>query len=155
MKQTKVAFIASSGGHLEQVLRLRPLFEKYDSFLITEKTPYAVSYPCERRYTLAQINRHELLFPLKLIVNAFSAFRIFLKERPDVVISTGALAAVPFCLISKLLFRKKLIFIESFAKVTSPTITGKLLYRFADRFYVQWEPMLKVYPKAIYLGGIY
>lgn len=50
---------------------------------------------------------------------------------------------------------KKLIYIESFAKVTSPTETGKLLYKFADRFYVQWESMLKFYPKAKYLGGIY
>ncbi len=50
---------------------------------------------------------------------------------------------------------KKLIYIESFAKVTSPTETGKLLYKFADQFYVQWKPMLKFYPKAIYLGGIY
>ena len=50
---------------------------------------------------------------------------------------------------------KKLIYIESFAKVTSPTETGKLLYKFADQFYVQWKPMLKCYPKAIYLGGIY
>lgn len=44
---------------------------------------------------------------------------------------------------------------EMFAKVTSPTETGKLLYKFADQFYVQWESMLSIYPKAIYLGGIY
>ena len=155
MKHTKVAFIASSGGHLEQILKLKPLMEKYDSLLITEKTPYAVSSPSKRRYELAQINRHETLWIFKLLVNAWASLRIFLKEKPDVVISTGALATVPFCLIAKLLFRRKLIFIESFAKVSSPTLTGKLLYRFADRFYVQWEPMLRVYPKALYLGGIY
>ena len=40
-------------------------------------------------------------------------------------------------------------------KATSPTETGKLLYKFADQFYVQWESMLSIYPKAIYLGGIY
>ena len=62
--------------------------------------------------------------------------------------------AIPICLISKFM-GKKLIYIESFAKVTSPTETGKLLYKFADQFYVQWKPMLKFYPKAIYLGGIY
>lgn len=154
MKHTKVAFIASSGGHLEQILRLRPLIEKYDSFLITEKTPYAVSCPC-RHYALSQINRHEASCAFKLIGNAFVSLRIFSKEKPDVVISTGALAVIPFCLIAKLVFGKKLIFIESFAKVSTPTLTGKLLYRFADQFYVQWEPMLKVYPKALYLGGIY
>ena len=58
------------------------------------------------------------------------------------------------CLIGKLT-RRKLIFIESFAKVNSPTLTGKLLYKFADQFYVQWEQMKEHYPKAIFEGGIY
>ena len=53
------------------------------------------------------------------------------------------------------LFKKKIIFIESFAKLNSPTLTGKLVYKFADQFYVQWEEMLAVYPNAIYRGGIY
>ena len=82
------------------------------------------------------------------------SLKIFFKEKPDVVISTGVLATIPMCLICKL-FKRKLIYIESFAKVTSPTLSGKLLYKYADRFYVQWESMLKIYPKAIYLGGIY
>ena len=61
---------------------------------------------------------------------------------------------IPICLISKLM-GKKLIYIESLQKLLHPTETGKLLYKFADRFYVQWESMLKFYPKAKYLGGIY
>ena len=52
-------------------------------------------------------------------------------------------------------FGKKLVYIESFAKISSPTETGKFLYKFADRFYVQWKSMKKFYPNAIYLGGIY
>ena len=70
------------------------------------------------------------------------------------VITTGVLAMIPMCLLAKL-FGKKLIYIESFAKVTSPTETGKLMYRFADQFYVQWESMREIYPNAICLGGIY
>ena len=155
MEHFKLAFIASSGGHLEQLNMLRPLMERYDSFMITEKTPYQPSHFCKRSYELQQVNRHEALFIPKLLLNACSSMRIFLREKPDVVISTGALAVIPFCLISTLLFRRKLIFIESFAKVTSPTLTGRLLYRFADQFYVQWESMLEIYPDAIYLGGIY
>lgn len=75
-------------------------------------------------------------------------------ERPDVIITTGVLAMIPLSLLVKL-FGGKLIYIESFAKVSSPTETGKFLYRFADQFYVQWEPMKQFYPDAIYLGGIY
>lgn len=61
---------------------------------------------------------------------------------------------IPMCLLCKAQ-GGKLIYIESYAKVSTPTETGKLLYRFADEFYVQWKSMLKIYPKAKYLGGIY
>ena len=153
-KAPKVCFAASSGGHYEQILLLKPLMDKYSSFLLTEKTTFKVSNGDEKIYYLRQVNRKELSFPLIMIGNSFKSLYIFIKERPDVVITTGVLAMIPICLLAKL-FRKKLIYIESFAKVTSPTMTGKLLYKFADQFYVQWPQMKEIYPNAIYLGGIY
>ena len=128
--------------------------EQYDSFVITEKTLYKTKINNEKTYYLKQVNRKEIKFIPNMIVNIVRSIKIFNKEKPDVIISTGVLAMIPICLIAKLR-GKKLIYIESFAKVTSGTLTGKLLYKFADQFYVQWEAMLKVYPKAIYLGGIY
>ena len=86
--------------------------------------------------------------------NGQDAIDIYKKEKPDVVICTGVLAMIPMCLIAKMM-GKKLIYIESFAKVTSPTETGKVVYKFADQCDVQWDSMLSIYPKAIYLGGIY
>ena len=154
MKKRKICFAASSGGHYEQLMMLKPLMEKYDSFILTEKTQYEAKVAGEKTYYLKQVNRKEKTFMLRMLQNVFLTFGIFLKEKPNVVICTGVLAMIPMCLLVKLL-GGKLIYLESFAKVTSPTETGKLLYRFADQFYVQWEPMKKVYPKAIYLGGIY
>lgn len=153
-KNVKICFAASSGGHYEQLMMLRPLMEKYDSFVITEKTQYKAKVEDKRMYYMMQVNRKEKTFIPKMIVNTFRSIKIYLKEKPDVVICTGVLAMIPICLIAKVL-RKKIIYIESFAKVTTPTETGKLMYKFADQFYVQWKPMLKVYPKAIYKGGIY
>ncbi|MBY6839010.1 polysaccharide biosynthesis protein [Clostridium botulinum] len=150
----KICFIASTGGHFEQLMMLKPLMNKYEGFIITEKTNYAVVKDKRKVYYLKQVNRSEKSFILKMIFNSIKTLNIFLKEKPDLIISTGALATIPMCITAKL-FRKKLIFIESFAKVNSPTLTGKLLYKFADEFYVQWEEMLKVYPNAIYKGGIY
>ena len=150
----KIVFAASSGGHFEQLMMLKPLMEKYDSFILTEKTDYSVGTQDINVVYLKQINRKEPMFIIKLIANTFSSFRVFMKEKPDVMITTGVLAIIPFALIMKL-FKKKLIYIESFAKVTSKTLSGKLLYKFADQFYVQWEEMLKLYPNAIYKGGIY
>lgn len=153
-KEKKICFAASSGGHFEQLLMLKPLMEKYDSFIVTEKTKYVTGVKGVKNYYLKQVNRREKTFGLKLIANAFVSLGIIIKERPDIVICTGVLAMIPLCLLAKI-FRKKLIYIESFAKVTSPTESGKLLYKFADQFYVQWESMKEIYPDAIYVGGIY
>lgn len=150
----KVCFIASTGGHFEQLMMLKPLMNKYESFIVTEKTDYSVARNSKKIYYLNQVNRNEKTFIFKMILNSFNTFSIFMKEKPDVIISTGALATIPMCLLAKI-FKRKLIFIESFAKVNSPTLTGRLLSKFADQFYVQWKDMLKVYPNAIYKGGIY
>lgn len=153
-KKIKICFAASSGGHYEQLMMLKPLMEKYDSFVVTERTDYDVKAKCKKIYYMHQVNRREKTFIWLMIQNTWKSIEIYRKEKPDIVICTGVLAMIPICLISKLML-KKLIYIESFAKVTSPTETGKLLYKFADQFYVQWKPMLEFYPKAIYLGGIY
>lgn len=154
MNVKKICFAASSGGHLEQLMMLKPLMSKYDSFIVTEKTTYAAVPDDIKLYYLEQVNRKEKTFVFRMIKNLFMSLKIFVAEKPDMVISTGVLAMIPLCLIAKL-SGKKLIYIESFAKVTSGTLTGKLIYRFADCFYVQWEQMLQIYPKAIFLGGIY
>lgn len=150
----KICFAASSGGHFEQITMLKPLMEEYESFVVTEETLYKATIKDEKMYYLHQVNRKELFFPIWLIINTLKSFSIIRKERPDFVITTGVLAMIPLCLIAK---RQgaKLIYIESFAKVNSPTLTGKYLYDKADQFYVQWESMKKFYPNAIYVGGIY
>lgn len=150
----KICFAASAGGHLEQLLMLRPLMDRYDSFIITEKTDYRTFEGEQKVYYVPQVNRKRFTFVLKLFIDFVKSFVIFIIEKPDIVISTGVLATIPMCIIAKI-FHKKLIYIESFAKLTSPTKTGKFLYRFSDQFYVQWESMLEYYPDAIYVGGIY
>ncbi len=158
MKQSKgkmkIVFAASSGGHFEQLMMLKPLMEKYDSVLVTEKTKYGAGKLDIKTYYVKQINRKELLFVPKFIANTWKSLRIIMKEKPTVMITTGVLATIPLALLMKL-FKGKLIYIESFAKVTSKTLSGKLLYKYADQFYVQWEEMLQLYPNAIYKGGIY
>ena len=150
----KICFIASTGGHFEQLMMLKPLMDKYESFIVTEKTEYSVIEDDRKIYYLNQVNRHEKTFIFKMALNFIKSLNLFIKERPDVVISTGALATIPMCIFAKV-FKKKIIFIESFAKVNSPTLTGKLVYKFADQFYVQWEQMIEHYANAIFRVGIY
>lgn len=154
-KKKKICLISSSGGHFEQLLMLRKLSDYYDLFIVTEKTKY--NRKDEKiNYYVTQVNRKEFFFILKMIFIFFKSFYIYLKEKPDVIISTGVLASIPMLFIGHI-FRKKVIYIESFAKINSPTMTGNLIYKrkWTNQFYVQWESMKKFYPDAIYKGGIY
>jgi beta-1,4-N-acetylglucosaminyltransferase len=150
----KICFAASSGGHLEEISRLAGIQMNKESFLLTEKGTFQALDFCEKVYYVNQINRKELLFAIKIGALFFKSFIILRKEKPDYIISTGALAAYPICLLGKLM-GKKVVYIESFARVDSPSLTGKLMYGIADLFIVQWEEMLQFFPKAVYGGGIF
>lgn len=151
----KVCLISSSGGHYEELMMLKPLEKKYSVFVVTERTKYNANDP-GINYYLCQTNRREILWLFKIIINFVKSFSIFLKEKPDVIISTGVLSTIPMFFIGHV-FKKKNIYIESIANVYIPTRTGTFIYKtgLADRFYVQWKSMLKHYPTAIYEGGVY
>lgn len=89
-----------------------------------------------------------------LIRNTIVAWKVLRKEKPDLLISSGAAVAVPFFYLGKL-FGAKLIYIEVFDRIDKPTMTGKMVYPIVDKFIVEWEEMKKVYPKAINLGSIF
>lgn len=89
-----------------------------------------------------------------LIKNTKLAWKILKKERPDLIISSGAAVAVPFFYLGKL-FGAKTIYIEVFDRIDKPTLTGKLVYPVADKFIVEWEEMKKIYKKAVNLGSIF
>ena len=155
MEKKKICLISSSGGHFEQLMMLRKLSEKNDIFIVTEKTKYNKNDE-KINYYVSQVNRKEILFLIKMILILIKSFYIFVKEKPDVIISTGVLVSIPMLYLGHI-FHKKVIYIESFAKISSPTMTGNLVYKhhWADKFYVQWQSMLEFYPTAIYKGGIY
>ena len=153
----KVLFIASGGGHLTELLQLEPLISKYDATLVSEKTKTTL-YLKERYedvYLLAYGTKDHLFRYLFIFMfNILYSLYIFLKKRPDIIITTGTHTAVPMCYIAHL-FKKKVIFIETFANITTPTMAGKLVYKIADRFIVQWPELLEIYPKAEYWGCLF
>jgi len=146
----KICLISSSGGHYEQLKMLASLGEDYDLFWVTEQSNYA----SEADYYLLQTGMKDKLFPFKMLANIFKTIRIWFKERPDYVITTGAMVVIPMAFLAKI-FKKKLIYIETFARVYDGTRTGKLLYKHADLFLIQWKQLKRVYPKAKYGGGLY
>ena len=157
-KKKKVLFISSTGGHLSELLRLSPMFEKYDYFIITEKTKSNLGlsyvYPKRVGYLVYGTKRRFLTYPFKLIYNSFKSLYYYIKIRPRVVVTTGTHTAGPMCCIAKL-FGSKVVYIETLANSRTKTATGRILYHIADLFIVQWEEMLKLYPKAKFGGWIY
>ena len=150
----KICFISSSGGHWEELMCLKKIMNKYKSFYVTENGGQMNDSNLKNIYGVKKIDRKEKLFIINFLVLFFKSLKIFLKEKPDVVITTGALVSYPICLIAKI-FRKKIVYIESFARVNSRSLTGRLMYPISDLFLVQWEEMLKLYPNAKYVGGIF
>lgn len=148
----KICLVCSSGGHLTQLYMLRPFWQDHERFWVTFDKEDARSILQEERMIPCYYPTNRSL--KALLVNTRLAWKVLRKERPDLIVSTGAAAAVPFFYLGKLL-GSKTIFIEIYDRIDSPTLTGKLVYPVTDRFIVQWEEMKKVYPKAIDLGSIF
>lgn len=154
----KVMFISSMGGHLTELLQLKSLFKEYDYKIVTEKHKSTLGlkarYKSKIDYLLAGNRKHLLRYVFTLPYNVVKSLVIFIKFKPDVVVTTGAHTCVAMCYIAKL-FKRKVIYIESFANIETKTLTGRLVYPVADVFIVQWKAMLKLYPKAKYEGWIF
>ena len=158
MRKKKVLFISSTGGHLDELMHLKPMFEKYDYHIITEKTKSNLNlknkFPKKVSFLVYGTKDHMLTYPFKLLYNCFKSLFIFVKIRPKYIVSTGAHTAGPMCCLGKI-FGSKIIYIETFANSKTKSATGSIVYKFADLFIVQWEDMLELYPKGVYGGWIY
>lgn len=153
----KIAFIASSGGHLTELLQLRSIFNNYNSYLITEKDKSTSSLTINEAKVLyfPTTRKNNLYEYLKGNIYSFLlSIKYFISIRPDIIISTGAGISVYMCYLAKMC-NKKIIFIETYAAIKGKSGAGKLIYPISDRFYVQWESMKKFYPKAIYKGSLF
>lgn len=150
--QLKVCLVGSSGGHLTHLYMLKPFWQKKERFWVTfDKEDARSLLRNEKVYSCYYPTNRNLI---NLIRNTFVAYRVLWKEKPDLLISSGAAVAVPFFYLGKLM-GKKLIYIEVFDRIDRPTMTGKLVYPIVDSFIVQWEEMKQIYPKAVNFGSIF
>lgn len=128
------------------MMQIKEAFEGYDNFLVTFLREDTKNL--KGAYYIDDPKRN----PLKLLKNFLQAARIVLKEKPDVIITTGAGVVVPLCYIGKLM-GSRVIFIESFARIDSKSFSGVVIYPIADLFFVQWKGLLKKYGKKAQYGG--
>lgn len=148
----KICLVCSSGGHLQHLYMLRKFWSKHERFWVTfdkedtrsileNENIFACCYPTNRSIRA-------------MFLNTLLAWKVLQREKPDIIISSGAAVAVPFFYVGKM-FGIKTMYIEVFDRIARPTLTGRLVYPVSDKFIVQWEEMKQFYPKAENLGSIF
>ncbi|WP_418495662.1 PssD/Cps14F family polysaccharide biosynthesis glycosyltransferase [Coprobacter sp.] len=146
--QTKICLISSHGGHLHELTRSIQNVRGY---------MYWVTFRTKHTEALLKDKPHYFVIDpvtskLKFLLNTFQSLYHLLRERPKVIISTGAGIAIPTMMLGKYLFGAKIIYVESAAAVIEPSRTGQFIYKHADLFLIQWESLKSFYPNAKYIG---
>lgn len=149
----KICICCSAGGHLIEALQIKDAYKDYDYFFFTFYQKGIIDeIKKERVYFSINLERNIIKF-FKCITDTF---KVLLKEKPKIIISTGAGFAIPSIILGKLLFRSKIIFIETFTRIYEPSMSGKIAYYFSDLFFVQWKQLLSKYgKKAVYRGAVF
>jgi UDP-N-acetylglucosamine:LPS N-acetylglucosamine transferase len=148
----KICLVCTQGGHFVEMKRLLDAFKEHNYFFVTYNSEATRNL---RNAYFIKFEGRGLKAKIMLAKTLIKAFKILIKEKPDVIISTGGgEIAVPFCYMGKLL-GAKVIFIETLARITNPSGGGRLVYPIADLFLVQWESLLNKYGnKAKYWGKV-
>ncbi len=148
LPRLRICLTCSHGGHLAEILALSEAFEGHDTFYFCYEAETTRVLP--RAYLVPNMARN----PIEFLKNLARVWQIFRKERPHLIVSTGAEIAIPVVLVGKL-FRAKALHIECGAQVVHPSVTGRVMYWLADALFVQWPELLTAYgPRAAYRGSL-
>jgi len=147
----KICITASAGGHLTQLLKLSESWQEYETFYVT--TSDVVREKLQKygkAYTVGECNREH---PFLVILVLIRCIKTILRERPDVVISTGAAVGCIVCFLSKLL-GAKVVWVDSIANVELVSLSGRMVRHIADLFLVQWPELVEQYSNVEYVGAV-
>jgi hypothetical protein len=144
----RICLVASPGGHLYELCELEPFWGRHERFWVTAPGPETAALLAGERVIAPHhpTRRHAG----NLVRNAIAALRILRRERPDLVLSTGAGVAVPFIWVARLL-GVPTIFVETLARARDLSLTGRLVYRIATRVVVRWPELARRRPRALCL----
>ena len=150
-RKLKVCLVCSVGGHFKQLLKLAPAWEGADYFFVLFYKPIIDQFlKKENVHLVVSPERNPVMFAINIVQSLW----VFLKTRPDVVVSTGAGVAIAMCYIAKL-FKKQVIYVEDWCIVEEPSLTGRIVYPISDLFIIQRPHLKKFYPNAVYGGELF
>lgn len=145
----KLLLVCTSGGHFSTMRRLESFWCNHERVWVTDwKKDTKLLENGEKVHWLPYQPPRDIF---ALWRNIPQVFQIVGSEKPDIVVSTGASIAVGFAFAAKL-FRKRFVYVESISRSEELSLSGKLVYKLSDEFYVQWPGLCRKYPKAIFKG---
>jgi UDP-N-acetylglucosamine:LPS N-acetylglucosamine transferase len=150
-KKLRICLAASAGGHTSQLLKLTGSWNGYETFYVT--TTQVVRDKLSKFgsvYVVGECNREHPIRVLKVLLRCI---RIIFKERPDVVISTGAAAGCMLCFLGKML-GARVIWIDSITNVERISLSGRMIRYIADLFLVQWPELAQKHRNVEYVGEV-
>lgn len=147
----RILLVCSPGGHLQQMLALKPAWEGLERHWVTLRAPDTEYELRDEAVTWAHGPTNRSLG--KLVRNSVLARRVLRDFAPDVVLSTGAALAVPFLLGARA-SRRRAIYVESFTRVRELSLSGRMVYPFVDEVFVQWPQLAAKRRKARYAGSV-
>lgn len=145
----KVCIVSSCGGHLTEVRCLKPAYGRYEHFYVLNDKAILPPDMQHRTYFISHSERDWCFF-----LNLWEAFQILRKDRPEVILSTGAGPVVPFALVGRLLFGCRVLFIETITRIKRPSMTGRIMHRLSHDFFYQWQSLEQFFPKGRYGGPL-
>ena len=145
----KICIVSSVGGHLTEVRQLKPAYDAYPHFFVLNDKAILAPDMAGRTYVIAHSERD-----WRFLLNLWEAYRILRRERPTVILSTGAGPVVPFAVVGNLLFGTYVVYIETITKIHAPSLTGRLMRHLAHKVFYQWESLAAFFPRGEYGGRL-
>ncbi|MCA9582843.1 MAG: hypothetical protein KC416_13685 [Myxococcales bacterium] len=135
--------MSSVGGHLDEVMKLEPIFADLEVHLVVNDRCQYPAFPFASIHRIVHAERD-----WRVLLNFAEAARILAEVKPDVILSTGAGPLIPFAILARLLSPARVVFLESAAAVEKPTLTGRMVYPFAHEVFYQWPTLEKHFRKG-------
>jgi beta-1,4-N-acetylglucosaminyltransferase len=148
-RRPKIALVASIGGHIAELLALREAYSEFDHFYVFNEPTHGPAFEGAPAYAVTHSERD-----LRVLTNAVEFWRIFRRERPTAMLSTGAGQAVGAAVAAKVL-GMRVVFVDSVAAVDGLSLTGSLMLALTDAFFVQWPHLAHPGDGIYYRGSIF
>jgi UDP-N-acetylglucosamine:LPS N-acetylglucosamine transferase len=148
----RLLMVCSSGGHLTQLHVLEDWWRRHETHWVTFDTEHARAL-LEGQPTSWAFHPTTRNIP-NLLRNFRLAVRTIRRERPDVVVSTGAGVALPFFLLARV-FGARTVYLEVYDRIMTPTLTGRLCAPLTDVFMLQWPQQQAAYPRGVVVGQVF